>query len=491
MPVSSKIKDKLQQLPRKPGVYLMRDREGRIIYIGKANSLRNRVQNYFRRGTLRGADPKLRGLIESVDDLEFIVVRNEAEAILTEGKLIKEYRPRFNIMLRDDKRFLLIRVDEREPWPRFRTCRIKKEDGARYFGPYASSASAREAIGFCEKTFGLRACRPRVPDEQDYRHCLNDIIRFCTAPCMGRISREDYIERVRDAVSFLEGGRPDLLDKLEEQMQTAAAEQDFERAAALRDTLLLLRKAIRTRVRNVAGPDMKAEQAQQGVEELQQVLQLDQPPTVIECFDISNISGTYSVASMVCAVNGLPRRNRYRLFRIQTVEGIDDPMMMKEAVGRRCRRLLEEKGERPGLIIVDGGITQLRAAQQALNELGIPDQPLAGLAKQFEEIVYEQKDHKTPIRLSADSEALKVLQRIRDEAHRFALTYHRRLRHQRITESMLDEIEGVGDKRKQRLLSHFGSMRRIRNASIEDLTRVEGVGQRFAEQIYEALHPRK
>ena len=486
---SAMIQTKLQHLPRKPGVYLMRDRQGKIVYIGKAVSLRSRVQSYFRKATLRSADPKLRGLIESVHDLEYIVVRNEAEALLTEGRLIKEYRPRFNVMLRDDKRFLLVRINLNEPFPRFKTCRIKKDDGAIYFGPYTSTAAARLAVSLCERMFGLRVCRPRVPGHTDYQHCLNDVIRTCSAPCMGRITQEGYLARTEEALAFLRGERRDLVDELDEAMQAASKSQDFEKAAAYRDVLKLLRKSNREKARGM--PNLAGTQAriQEGVEALKVSLRLPRSPAVIECFDISNISGTFSVASMVCAVNGVPRKNRYRLFRIRTVEGIDDPGMMKEAVHRRYRRVLEEGEVLPDLILVDGGITQLRAAQEALNELGLPDHPLAGLAKQFEEIHCEQRGVVSPLRLDLDSPALQILQRIRDEAHRFALTYHRRLRNQRISESMLDEIEGIGSKRKAQLLKHFGSMSRIRKASLSDLNQVPGIGSMFAETIYRSIHP--
>lgn len=483
------IQAKLQHLPRKPGVYLLRDRQGKIVYIGKAVSLRSRVQSYFRKATLRGADPKLRGLIESVRDLEYIVVRDEAEALLTEGALIKEYRPRFNVLLKDDKRFLLIRIDPREAFPRFKTCRIKKNDGAMYFGPYISSEAARTAVSLCEKIFGLRVCTSRIPDQTDYKHCLNDVIRTCSAPCIQRISREDYAERVSDAIEFLKGQRQDLLDKIEADMTTASTICDFEKAAVLRDVLHLLRKPRRPNIRDMASLRSTEERVREGLNGLKSVLQLRADPEVIECFDISNISGTFSVASMVCAVGGVPHKNRYRLFQIRTIEGINDPGMIREAVIRRYRRLLDEGKPFPDLILVDGGITQLRAAQDALTELGIPDQPLAGLAKQFEEIHCEQRGVLSPVRLELNSPALHILQRIRDEAHRFALAYHQKLRAQRINESRLDEIQGIGDKRKKLLLRHFGSMLRLQKATIEDLKKVSGIGPAYAELVYYSLHP--
>ncbi len=483
MQLSSKIKDKLQQLPDKPGVYIMRDRHGRIIYVGKAASLRNRVRSYFQKGTQRSAPPKVRGMIKSIDDFETLVVRTEAEAVLTEGRLIKEYRPRYNITFRDDKRFLLLRIDLREPYPRLQTCRIRKRDGAHYFGPYASSASARAAREFCEKRFGLRVCSPREPGPDHYRHCLNDIIRFCSAPCIGRISREGYHERVAEAAAFLRGERPEILQELKDQMADAADRRDFERAAALRDTFFLVREAVRKRVNATRGTGEQADRAREGVAELQGALGLAAAPRVIECFDISNISGTHAVGSMVTAVDGVPHRNRYRRFRIRTVAGIDDPGMMGEVVTRRYSRLQAEGADLPGLVLVDGGITQLRAARAALDALGLAELPAAGLAKRFEELVTDPGGQPQNLRLPEGSAALHLVQRIRDEAHRFALTYHRALRRRRIQESVLDEIPGIGEKRKRKLLEAFGSMQRLRRASADEVAAVPGIGQAFAREV--------
>ncbi len=485
---SEKVSAKLQTLPAKPGVYLMRDRRGKIIYIGKAVSLRNRVRSYFQKGSLRSAPPKLRGLIRSIDDFDFLVVRSEAEALLTEGRLIKEYRPRYNVDFKDDKRFLLLRIDLNEPFPRFQPARIRKNDGATYFGPYVNSLSAREAVEFCERHFGLRRCPPREPGPADYRHCMNDIIRFCSAPCIGRVSREGYLERVAEACAFLRGERPQVLAELEAQMRAAAEEREYERAAALRDTLHLLREAVRQRARGTSDIKMKNEDAVRGVEALREHLKLAQPPRIIECFDISNISGTYAVGSMVCAEDGMPNRKRYRLFRIKTVEGIDDPAMMAEVIRRRYSRVLDEERPLPDLVLVDGGITQLRAAQAELKLLGLESLPVAGLAKRYEEIISERPGMPRTLRLPRESPALKVLQRIRDEAHRFALTYHRRLRGKRIRESSLDDIPGVGEKRKLQLLQHLGSIDRIRRASAEEIAGVPGIGESFAQAIFAHLH---
>ncbi len=484
MSVSAKVKARLQGLPEKPGVYFMRDRRGRIVYVGKAASLRDRVRSYFRRGTLRSAEPKLRGLIRSIDDFDILVTRTEAEATLTEGRLIKEYRPRYNVDFKDDKRFLLLRVSLNDPCPRFDTARINKDDGALYFGPYASSQAARAALEFTDKRFGLRRCSPREPGPEDHKHCLNDIVRYCSAPCILKVAPEQYRERVDLACAFLRGERPEYLEELRQAMLKEAGARHFERAAALRDSYLLLKQAVKERARVRKTADMKQEDAQAGVAELQKTLGLDRAPRVIEACDISNISGTHAVGSLVCAVDGLPHRNRYRMFRIRTVAGSDDPAMMAEVIRRRFSGTLTAKTPPPDLVLVDGGITQLRAARKELDALGLQDLPAAGLAKRFEEIYREGR---APIRLPAESNALKVLQRIRDEAHRFALTYHRRLRMQRIRDSVLDEIEGVGGKRKQILLSRFGSVRRLRKASEQEIAAVPGVGPALARLITNRL----
>ncbi len=485
MEIPEKVREKLRALPNKPGCYMMRDRAGTIIYVGKAISLRKRVQSYFREASLRSGSPKLRGLVKHVADIDHIEVHNEAAALLTESKLIKQYKPRYNVSFRDDKRFLMIRGNPNEPLPRFKTVRIRREDGARYFGPYVSAQAARAAIDFVEKRYGLRKCGPRLPNADTYKHCLNDILRFCSAPCIDKISQADYRDRFDEACAFLKGKRPEVLKELRQTMQQAAADLDFERAAALRDTLFLLQRTVRQHARVQPTPRMKEEAALQGLDEIGAALGLPAAPHIIECFDISNISGTHAVASMVCAIDGQPRNNRYRRFRIKTVEGSDDPAMMAEAIRRRYGRLKEEAGQFPDLIILDGGVTQLRAARAALAELDLAHLETAGLAKQFEEL--HRDNGRPPVRLPRDSQGLYVVTRLRDEAHRFAIGYHRSLRQRRLRESALDEIEGIGPKRKLELLRHFGSVRRLSKATPAQIAAVPGIGDSMAEQIWRTL----
>ncbi len=497
--MNDSVKNKLASLPDKPGCYIMRDRRGTIIYVGKAVSLRKRVRSYFRAGTLRSASPKLRGLVDSVADLEVMVVSNEAEAVLTEGRLIKAYKPRYNVFFKDDKRFPMLKTDAVKPFPRFELCRIRKNDGAVYFGPYASSAAARTALEFVEKRFGIRRCRPLRPSPEDHKHCINDIIRFCAAPCIGKVTPSEYRERVDEACAFLLGERTEVLKELEAEMEENQKSLKFEKAAALRDTLWCLRSAVRQRARMARGPVADRARALEGISALASILGLPTAPRLIEAYDVSCISGTHAAAAVVAAEDGLPRPVRYRRFRIKMESAVDDSSMMAEVVGRRFSRLKAEGGEMPGLVLVDGGAIQLRAAKAELARLGMESVPVAGLAKRFEEIYWEgipASDRPAEscasrlmriVRLPAESPALEVLKRIRDEAHRFAIDYHRRLRGRKIRESALDEVPGLGEKRKMLLLRRFGSVARLSRADSSEIASVPGVGPKTAQTVKDAL----
>ncbi len=480
---SQSIQNKLKKLPDKPGVYLMRGQTGAIIYVGKAISLRKRVQSYFRESTYRKAEPKLRGLIRSILDFDIIILSSNAEALLTEGQLIKEHKPRYNSVFKDDKRFPILRVDLNCPFPKFKLCRIEKKDGATYFGPYPSGMVSRAALDFVEKRFGIRRCQPEYPNEETYKHCHNDLIRQCAAPCIGSITPENYLKRIKMACAFLRGEHPEWIKEIRKQMRAAAEKHQFEQAAALRDIMLLLHRAVKDRALVRKSARTLVVEASEGICDLAHRLDLSSPPHRIECFDISNISGTYAVASMVVAIEGVPSPKHYRRFRIKSVKGNDDPRMMAEAVRRRYRRLKQEQGTFPNLLVLDGGITQLRAARAVLAELDI-SLPSIGLAKRYEEIVH---DHGPSLRLAHNSKALRVMIGLRDEAHRFAISYHRHLRAQRIRESALDEIPTIGKKKKELLLRQFGSFSRLCQASLQDLRAAPGIGPKTAELIFRTI----
>ncbi len=519
------LRKKLQEVPHQPGVYLMRDRLNRVIYVGKARDLRKRLSQYFTPSRQTLADLKTRALIKSIYDFDIHTVRNEPESLLLEGKLIKEFRPKYNVTFRDDKRFLLLKIHLDEPLPRFQFARVRMEDGARYFGPFAHSGALRTTVTWVNRRFGLRSCRPLEPGEEDFKHCHDDVIKNCTAPCIGKIDREAYRAKVEEACAFLDGKSRELLKDLEHQMEKAASKLQFERAAELRDVLDHLRKTLspaRRFTRTKRGlPENKGADALRDVEELKKVLHLETAPLVMECFDISNISTTHIVASMVRFLNGLPDNKNYRRYRIRTVKGQDDFASMAEVVRRRYARILSQSGEAhpeteasqespieilqrlgaeleshtdvqgkplvrlPDLVIVDGGKGQLSSACRELQNLGLGGLPIIGLAKEFEEI-YRPGVAK-PLILPHEMGALRLLQRIRDEAHRFANGHHQLLMKRRVAESLLDDCPGVSERRKTTLLKAFGSVARLRKASEEDLAALPGISPKLASEILQFL----
>lgn len=477
------LRERLKSVPTRPGCYLMRDRRGVIIYVGKAKNLRRRVLSYFRPGAKHA--PKVRSMVNTVADLEFMTVRNDAEALLTEANLIKKYKPHFNILMRDDKRYLALRADPEDPFPVFRTCRIVRDDGARYFGPFPSAPVVRAAKDFVEKKFGLRGCTVLAPDAETHRHCHADVVRFCSAPCEGRISVADYHARFDEACAFLRGERPQVIAELVEEMKAAAAAEDFRKAADIRDTVAALKEMTKAHfVRK--SPEMRREDARRGIAELAQALGLKEPPRVIECVDISNLFGTHNVASLVVAVDGLPDGRYYRHFKIETFEGADDPRAMSEVVLRRYGpdSTLAAKSPKADLYICDGGITQLRAARARFAEIGLADMPTVGLAKQQEILVTD--DERGDVFLPRDSEALMVVTRLRDEAHRFAITFHRSLRERTIRESVLDEVPGIGPAKKMALLKKFHSIYGIAKAAPADIASTAGINPELAAAVKRA-----
>jgi excinuclease ABC subunit C len=521
MPATEQIRKKVSELPHKPGIYLMKDRFGTVIYVGKARDLRKRVSTYFQPSRRMGWDMKFNALVDSIYDFDVHTVRNEPEAILLEGKLIKEYQPRYNISFRDDKRFLLLKINLNDPIPRFTLTRLRQEDGARYFGPFAHAAAARHTLTLARRKFNLRGCRPLTPGEEDYKHCLYGHLKYCTAPCIRNVTLEVYKQQVLAACEFLSGQTQEMEHDLELQMQKAAAAEDFEKAADFRDALNDLRRTtgrIRTFKRQPYNLPVAME-PHRDLAELAKVLNLPTNPARIEGFDISNISGTFAVASMVSFWDGRPDRSNYRRFRMKTVVGQDDFACMAETVHRRYSRLLREGtqtvsglvGESvsektqnpdvpltdspthrptnfPDLIVIDGGKGQLNAACKELAKLGLQSIPIIGLAKEFEEIY--QPGERDPLRLSHESGALKLLQRVRDESHRFANTYNAQLRLKKISESILDEFPGIGQQRKARLLKKFGSVQRLRLATLEQIAEVSGFGGKAAAELKAFLQAR-
>ena len=523
--MTEQIKKKLNDLPHKPGVYLMKDRFGTVIYVGKARDLRKRVTQYFHPSRRMGWDLKFNALVEAIHDLDVHVVRNDPEAVLLEGKLIKEFHPRYNVSFRDDKRFLLLKINLNDPIPRFTLTRLRQDDGARYFGPFASSGALRNTLTMIRRKFNLRGCRPLTPTEVDYKHCLYGNLKFCTAPCIGNVTREQYLQQVLAACDFLSGQCEEMQEQLEAEMKSAAIAQDFEKAAALRDALADLR---RTTQKTRQFPRLPytlpvAIDPQRDLEELATALNLPAPPERIEGFDISNISGTFAVASMVTFRNGRPDRSNYRRFKMKTVVGQDDFACMAETIRRRYTRVLREQAESegsdaapptcadypearpnfrqvagtplhrrppslPNLILIDGGKGQLNAACAELAKLGLSNIPIIGLAKEFEEIY--RPGESDPLRLSHDTGALKLLQRVRDESHRFANTYNAQLRLKKISESILDEFPGIGEQRKAALLKKFGSVQRLRTATIEQIAQVTGFGGKAAGELKTFLEAR-
>ncbi len=518
------LRKKLHDLPHKPGVYLMRDRLNRVIYVGKARDLRKRVSQYFMASKQRTADLKTQALLDSVWDLEVHTVRSEPEALLLEGKLIKEYRPKYNISFRDDKRFLLVKVDMAEEWPRFRLSRFKREDNARYFGPFAHAGALRQTLHFMRKKFGILTFGRGAPTERELKSST-----FQVMTKLHGLNTEQYRQLVDEACGFLAGQSREMLKELEDEMQKAAARLDFERAAELRNMLEDLRKTTAPTRRFTRHTLPSTIDPASDILVLKDALALTTVPRVMECFDISNISTTHIVASMVCFRDGVPDKANYRRYRIKTVAGQNDFASMAEVIRRRYSRILLEAREvvesgdgadgidyspefsqeppveavqrvgqlggsaspvrLPDLVIVDGGKGQLSSACKELQRLGLHELPIIGLAKEFEEIY--RPGTPLPMLLPEDSGALRLLQRIRDEAHRFANGYHQLLMKRRIAESILDECPGVSQSRKQALLVKFGSVTRLRRAPVEEVAATPGISPRLAEQILEYLRQRE
>lgn len=596
--VTDVVEEKLKLLPDSPGVYIMKDNQGKIIYVGKAVVLKNRVRQYFQSN--KNHTPKVRAMVSHIADFEIIMTHTEVEALILECNLIKKHRPRYNISLKDDKTYPYVKVTVQEKFPRVFITRRVLKDGARYFGPYTNATAVHESLKLLRRLFPLRTCK-----HLQERPCLEYHIKRCLAPCAGKVEKAEYDGMIRAVLLFLEGRTEEVEKELQYRMEAAAGAYHFEIAARLRDQLLAVRKIAEKQnivtgsgdqdavgmARSEIGvvvqiffiragkmigrehfllrgseeesdeailtaflqqyyhraafiprevllprelPDeerqlMEAwlsekkkrakvqlicpqrgtkhdivvmaagnaakylqdeaarikqanDQTRGAVEELGRYLGLKQPPERMECFDISHIQGSETVASMVVFEGGLPKKSDYRRFKIKSTEGKpDDFLSMREVTTRRYVGLPKE--ELPDLIVIDGGKGQLSSALEIIRQqAGHKEVPVVGLAKQFELVFREGESE--PVVLPRHSQALYLIQRIRDEAHRFAITYHRKLRGKRNLVSVLDHIVGIGPKRRQALWSHFGTLAKIKAASVEELAEVEGMNRPSAEAVY-------
>ena len=595
---SQKLKEKLILLPDKPGVYLMRNSSGKIIYIGKAKILKNRIRSYFS-GT--PTDNKTQQLVSFIHDLDYIITRTEQEALVLENNLIKKHKPKYNILLRDDKQYPFIKVTLHEPFPRIFVTRLIKKDKARYFGPYTKVKSVRKTLRMLEWLFPVRTCTRNIPNGKPNfeRACINYQLGKCPAPCIGKISQKEYLKLVRNMIDFLKGRNESVIDDLKQEMETASAKLEFEKAARFRDKIFNIQKLSRTQnmffsdqknrdvigiykeenkaaiailkilsgkllhkeiyaMENVQGknknqvmeaflkqyyfhkleelpfriiiqvkPDdfnilnswlkkklhvpargelkqltvMAKENAFNYIEEqklkylrksnrtvfpikeLKDKLNLKKLPRKMVCLDISTIQGSDTVSSVVYFENGKPKKKKYRHFIMKTVNGQDDFASMAETLQRYLEKVTKE--DKPDLIVIDGGKGQLNAANSILIKMKQENIEIISLAKKFEEVFLPGL--KNSIILPRSSAALRLLINIRDEAHRFAVTFHRKRRSSRLFSSELDKIKGIGDEIKFLLLKEFGSVENIKHASINEISEIKGLGIKRAKKILREL----
>ncbi len=475
-------KAKARRAPHTPGVYLMKDPAGLVVYVGKAKDLKKRLASYFI--PRQRMTPKVAAMMDTVADLEWHEVRSETEALLLEGKLIKRWRPRWNILFRDDKQFPQIRVDLADPIPRFRIVRARNSDSARYFGPFPHQQAVRRTINEMRKKFGILLVDANPAPLPDGRWRLYGDVRSQIQKFPNEVTAEEYGERVTAACAFLEGKAGEWAEQTETDMRAAAAARDYEKAAELRDLLDALRRTTEKSRRFLRENPLPRRDESGALDALAAALGLARPPATTECFDISHISGTLAVASMVRFVDGQADKTGYRRFKIKSFEGNDDFRSMEEVVGRRYSRLAEEGRAFPELVIIDGGLGQVGAALSAFRKAGLTPPPLIGLAKREETIVFPEGRE---LKLPRHDVGLALLMRIRDEAHRFANDFNADLRSRKLKESLLDEMPGLGPKRKEALLAHFGSIQKLRQATVEELAQVAGVSDNLAAQIAKFL----
>ena len=603
--MKAQLEEQLKALPANPGVYLFKDEQGKIIYVGKAANLNNRVRSYF--GTSSSLSSKIQQLVSKIQDIEFMITNSEQEALILECNLIKKYHPRYNVRLKDDKTFPYLKINVNEEWPGVYITRRIKNDGARYFGPFASAGSVHKTLRLIKKIFPFRSCTKPI-NGSDKRPCLNYYIHRCLGPCIGAVTKAEYQEVINQVILFLEGKQELVLRELNHRMTAAAQQLQFEKASLLRDQIQAIeriiegqkiaitlkgeqdaiavaqnggqayieiffirnnklighdhftmecthdekpdqimtnfvkqyyasasyippviliqypvdemsvltkwlkerrrgniklqvpQRGVKKRLINMVAENadkglllVKAKQANletitSGLQELKNRLCLPKIPLRIEGYDISDIQGALAVGSMIALEKGLPKPSHYRRFRLKMLAGVNDYAMMQEILKRRFKRAIANEtgwANMPDLILIDGGKGHLNAALEVRQELRLASIPMVSLAKENEEVFIPGKPE--PVDIPKDSPALHILQRARDEAHRFAISYHRRLRYKEGVTSILDDILGIGPKRKKALLHKFSSVEAIKDASTEEISQTKGITLALANKIKEYL----
>lgn len=463
---------------------MMKDRLGHIIYVGKAKDLKKRVSTYFQPSRrMTAQQPKLLAMVPMIHDFDILEVKSEPEALLLEGRLLKQWKPKYNTDFTDDKRFLLVRVDLQNTIPKFRLCRFKKDDLSEYFGPFAHAKLLRKTLEEMKRRYGILlgdAHPTRLPDGT---WKLYDDVRSEIYGHPNQVTGDEYRQHVEQACDFLRGKSQEWLSDIKTEMQTLAARRDYEKAAELRDIVSALEKTVlKTRKFAHAHGAMKWTDSEIVLRELRTTLALTSIPKHIECFDISHISGTFVVASMVRFTDGRPDTSQYRRYKIKSFIGNDDFRAMEEVVARRYVRLYKEAKTFPDLIVIDGGKGQLGAALRAFLGKGLEPPPLIALAKKRETLYFT--DERPPLNLKLQSNTLRLLQHLRDEAHRFANTFNAEIRSRRMKESILDDFRGLGSVRRKALLKKFKNLKNLKVATPETLREVEGIGPILANELF-------
>ena len=489
MSFADRIKQKVRDLPRKPGVYLMRDRFGKVLYIGKAKDLKARVATYFQSHRRNHTQqPKIAAMIPLICDFDLLEVRSEAEALLLEAKLIKQWKPKYNTDFIDDKRFLMVRVDVHNPLPKFRLTRIKTDTKSRYFGPFVQASLLKRTLYELRREFGILLSDARPKRLPDGKVQLYEDARAELYTSKNILSIEEYQNKVDLACKVLEGKSVEYLSEVENKMERAASKMHYEKAALWRDVAKALRKTVERSRKFVRDPDPNQDFHTLGLE-VKKVLGIPDFPQTVECFDISHISGSFVVASMVFFKNGKPDKKEHRRYKIREKVGNDDYQSMLEVVSRRYRKLRQEKKVFPNLIVIDGGLGQVSSAVKAFWNIDAEPPPIIGLAKKEETVIFSED--RSPLKLPHHHPVIRFLQRVRDEAHRYANTFNADLRSKKIRESILDDFPGLGKSKKEAILKHFGNIQKVRKASIDDFVQINGIGYKTAHSLKNFLDPEK